>query len=228
MKMTKYIIGALAALVMPLTSAHAADYLFNNSSNNTVGGSPATLSAAPGGQVTISLQVFLPAGFSTSAVDYWFIQFSGPTSNAFSIVGRDYAGSSFSDPSATNLAVTSAGDSFNNSTGAPSADGVADNLLSPRNGPDLGSTTADNSTRTDGTFQIATFTFQLGLNAAPGTYELRTFDYPGFGINDITPTRQAAININVVPEPATWSLVALGGLSCAGLYVLRRRRGEVN
>jgi hypothetical protein len=212
----------LAAVVLPLSMANAADFLFNNSTNNEVGGSPASLSAAPGGSLSLSLQVSLGPGESTSAVDYWLTQFSGATVGAFTITNRDFTGSAFSDPSATNTQVTSTGDAFNNSTGAPGGDGTADNVLNPRNGPDLGSSTSDNSTHTNGIFQIANFTLQFALTAS-GPYQLRTFDYAGFGINDVTPAHQAAININV-PEPATWSLMGLGGLGSFGLTWLRGRR----
>jgi hypothetical protein len=218
---TKYIITALAAAILPLSMANAADYLFNNSTANEVGGSPATLTAAPGGTVSFSLQVALGAE-STSAVDYWMTQFSGAPPGMFSITTRDYTGSTFPDPSATNAQATTAADAFNNSTGAPGGDGTADNLINPRNGPDLGSSTTGGSV-TSGTFQIANYTLTISPSAS-GLYNLRTFDYAGFGVNDVTPGAQASININVIPEPATWSLMGLGGLASVGLTWLRARR----
>jgi hypothetical protein len=219
----RFLILAFAAVVLPLSTANAADYLFNNSINNEVGGSPNTIFAASGSTVQISLQVNLGAGESTSAVDYWLTQVSGPTFGAFSIVGRDYTGSSFSEPSATNAQVTSTSDNYNNSTGAPGGDGNPDNALAPRNVWDLGSSTSDQSTKTNGVFQIATFTLQFVANAATGMYEIRTFDLAGFGINDVTPAHQAAIFIGV-PEPATWSLVGIGGLAIFGRKLLHARR----
>jgi hypothetical protein len=224
-KAKQHIINLIfCAVVLPLSMANAADFLFNNSTSNEVGGSPQTLSLTPGGTVTLSLQVFLGTTETTGGVDYWLTQFSGAPAGMFTITNLDYTGSAFSDPSAGIGGGSSGADSFNNSTGAPGSDGVADNLINPRNGPDLGSSATPNgSTHTNGTFQVVNLT--LGVNlATSGLYNIRTFDYSGFGINDVTPGAQASININVVPEPATWSLMGLGGLASVGLTWLRARR----
>ena len=217
------ILAVATLLAFPFGRANAArDYQFNGSSINEIGGSPVTLTSAPGAQITLSLQVVLSGGDGTQAVDYWLTQFSGPTAGAFSLVGRDYTGSEFADPSSPNSDALSSADTRSNSLASGPADGVPDNQLNPRNGFNLGSTVDDATDRTNGAFQVATFTLQVAGNASPGTYELRTFDYTGFGINDFTPDHQAAIFVNVVPEPATWSLLGLGSL---GLFLFRKRRG---
>lgn len=226
---TKYaIILLLAALVLPLSWASGAVSLeFNNSINNQVGGVPATLTGAPGGTVTISLQLVSTAE-GTTALDYWLSQFSGPTAGAFSIVSRDYTSSIYPDPSASNAQVMSSTDTFSNSTGAPGADSVPDNVIKPQNGFDLGSSKSDTTVNQPaGTWQVATFTLGISNAAALGTYQIRSFDYNGFGWSNTTVqdqpfSTQAAINVNVaaVPEPATWSLMTLGGL----LTLLRARK----
>lgn len=230
---TKYAIILLcAALMLPLSWASGAVSLqFNNSLNNQVGGSPATLSGAPGGTVTVSLQLVSTAE-GTTALDYWLSQFSGPTAGAFSIINRDYTGSIYPDPSASNAQVTSSTDTFSNSTGGPGSDSVPDNVINPQNGFDLGSSKSDTTVNQGpGTWQVATFTLQISNTAALGTYQLRSFDYSGFGwssttVQDQSFSAQAAINVDVtaVPEPATWSLMMLGGFGTFGLTLLRARR----
>jgi hypothetical protein len=207
----RLLILAFATVVLPLSTANAADYLFNNNPNNEVGGSPNTIFAAPGGTFQLSVQVNLGPGESTQTVDYWLSQFSGPQAGVFSITGRDFTGSEFPNPGSSNAEVTS----------------PPGNRLNPQNASDLGSSVNDATDRTNGTFQVATFTIQMSATAALGTYEIRTFDYAGFGINDVTPAHQAAIFIGV-PEPATWPLLSLGGLGALGVNRLSSRRRRLS
>jgi hypothetical protein len=229
MKAKYTIVLALAATILPLSWANAqGDFQFNGSPNNEVGGSPDTLIAAPGGMITLSLQAVLPAGAAVGGLDYWLTQFSGPSgSNPFSLVSRDYTSSFWPDPSALDFLAASPNDTRSNSASFGPPDGVPDNQINPQNGFDLGSTTAT-GTPVNGpdTFQIVNLTFQIAAGAAPGLYDLRTFDYPGFGLADITPEHQAEIlvSIGVIPEPPIWSLISLGGLGSFGLTWLRARR----
>ena len=94
---------------------------------------------------------------------------------------------------------------------------------------DLGS--ANNSTpATPGTYKVATIGFTL-TGAPAGTYTLQsTVASPkasevteGSTFNDFA-LAQAQYTITVVPEPATLSLLGLGGLGSLGLTVLRARR----
>jgi hypothetical protein len=227
MKTPSRILSLIAALVaLPLSWASATTSLeFNNNANNMVGGALGTINIAAGGSFQLSLQI--NSTVPTNAVDYWLTQFSGPTAGAFTITSVSYTGSAYSDPSFTG---SFAADAFNNSTGAPGSDGVVDGRLAPRDGPDLGSTktpaTPDNAA---GTNQIATFTVSVAGGATAGLYQLRSFDYPGFGWSSTTLAdqafdNQAAINVNVaVPEPSTWAMGVLG-VGVIGYAMLRRRR----
>ena len=206
----------IAAFALSAPAARGTVYLqFNNSGNNVVGGSPQTIQVAPGGSVVLSLQL-VSTTETTLALETWLWQFAGPSARVFSITGRDLTGSRFGRPEWGNDVVLSSADQFSNSSfgGKNNPDGVADNVLGPRNGPTLGGRFS-NGHNPPGTHQVATFTLTLSPAASFGLYEIRTFSYPGVGwtdpsFNDNPFDNHAAIRIEVVPEGGTSVLLALG------------------
>lgn len=84
---------------------------------------------------------------------------------------------------------------------------------------------------------LLTLTILVGANAPAGTYTFvnsnstnggkETLIFGGASTADDLnqySVNQASFQISVVPEPATWSLLGLGGVGALGMTMLRRRR----
>lgn len=189
--------------------------IYNSGTNTTSGTFNSTDS--------FNLDVFSTyTGYSSFGLSYW-LQVPDGIASQVSLTNAQY----FTFSNANNSGpATVAFDTTGSGTGADTGF-----TLETR---DLGGTVPDTSTPANGiaagTYHDTTFTVNLN-GVAPGTYELRSTVLPS-RVSEQSDTSftahafdsQAVYTITVVPEPATWSLMGLGGLGAFGISWLRGRR----
>ena len=189
-----------------------------------------SLSVSPGS--TFSLDTYISfTGYTAVGLSYWLEVTSALASHltlTTESYGQNWTGvqpgtnTTFTGTTGTDSGFTREGrDLGSTSTFTVDGNGVFDHWNDPRTGP--------------GPYLVSTLNFSLDPSTPAGTYtlQLTTLSPVSSEISEDTGSNNTFIDhqvstsqfiLTVVPEPATLSLLGLGGLGSLGLTMLRARR----
>jgi PEP-CTERM motif len=232
----KKLLLTLACLTLVCGAAFSQTASFSLTDNGLYGGTNTTGTFNPNDTFTLSLYGTF-SGFTANGYSAWLeTQILNAFNTTLNITNETYF--TWTGPNDDPNDYTNPADrfpkAFTDTSGASSGyrsdiNTKPEFVGGPTNTGDLGATGAPQAA---GTYHLADITFSL-TNAPLGTYTLQTTTVSpkvseiadtSFGTHAAT-AGTYTLTIAAVPEPATWSLIGLGGLASVGLNVLRRRRG---
>lgn len=209
-----------AALLLSASGAMATDTLTFSAAN------PAGYAAGSSFTFTITLNVTNSAPNAMSdalGLSYWFAT-SAANSGFFAITRRDVGASPF------DILISPTMNNAGTSAGYPQAIVSEPGVGHGGNALDLGATASGGAQVTNASYFVATITISIANTVPNGNYNIFTTSTGSnpSEANDSAFTQfnlpVATFSFSVVPEPATWSLIMLGGLGAVGVNLLRGKR----